>query len=100
VLWQATVPGVDPLTVREGDPEPEHVDANGQAVAVVYETKQTHVFRLTLFSASDGSRRWDIELPGTSPMSAVTLTASRIFVSRWSGLFAYDVNNGQLLFQR
>jgi outer membrane protein assembly factor BamB len=95
LLWSTLVPASDPLSVTERAPEDNLVAVDGEAVAVVYNVEFAHGYRLTCFAASDGRRMWDIELPGDSPMSAVRLSPSHVFVSRWSGLHAFDRATGK-----
>jgi hypothetical protein len=92
--WTAQVPGIDPLSVSEGDPDPEDVAFDADAVIVAYGTRTTHVFRLSSIAMSDGRRRWDIELPGNDPMTTVLLSPTHALVSRWSGLYAFDRATG------
>lgn len=93
-LWVATVPASDPLGVEADDPDTQNVAVDGDGVAVAYETKKTHRFRLTLFGA-DGKRRWDIAVSGDSPMSAVRMSPTLVLVSRWSHLLVYDRATGK-----
>jgi hypothetical protein len=94
VLWATTVPGVDPLSVDEGDPDTEGVAIGEGVVAVVYPTKRTHRFRLAVFATDDGRRRWDVELPGDSPLAGVLVSPTHVMVSRWDGLRAFHVDSG------
>lgn len=98
VLWTAVVPGVDPLSVDTGAPDAEQVALNESAVVVAYETRDTHHFRLTAFSVADGKRKWDIELPGERPLSSVAVSPTHAMVSRWDGLYVYDLATGELAY--
>jgi hypothetical protein len=95
VMWTAIVPGIDPLTVREDEPEPHYVHLNDNTVIAAYATKNAHGFRLTAFELQTGSRRWDVELPGDRPMGGVLASPSHAYVSRWSGLSAFDIKTGK-----
>jgi len=94
VGWTAVVPGVDPLTANDREPEPENADLNGAEVVIAYEMKDTHRFRLTAFSIADGKRKWDIALPGERPLSAVVVSPTHAMVSRWDGLYVYGLATG------
>jgi hypothetical protein len=98
VLWSAVVPGVDPLTVRLSAPDPEHVAINAEHAAVVYETRDTHRFRVTAFRMTDGTRLWDVALPGDRPMSSVAASPTHVLVSRWDGVTAIDFATGERSF--
>ena len=92
--WTAVVPGVDPLTANDREPEPEHADLNGVEVVVAYEMKDSNHYRLTAFTIADGKRKWDIALPGERPLSAVIASPTHAMVSRWDGLYVYDLATG------
>lgn len=94
-LWIATVPGGDPLQAYESDPEPEHVDLNEDVVVVGYQTKRTHEYRVTAFAMADGARLWDVALPGTAPLASVNASPTHALVSRWDGLYVYDLRTGE-----
>lgn len=98
VQWTAQVPGIDPLSVSEGGPEPHHVALDPGGVVVVYQTRNTHEFRLAGFAMSDGRRLWDVPVPGSDPLSTVELSPTHALVSRWSGLHAFDRATGALAF--
>jgi len=95
VAWTAVVPGVDPLSVSAHPLTAEQVDLNGVEVVVAYELRETHHFRLTAFSTADGKRKWDIELPGDRPFSAVAVSPTHAMVSRWDGLYVFDLATGK-----
>ncbi len=96
-LWTALVPAGDPLKAYEGAPELEHVDVDGDAVAVAYKMEFQGKFRVTLFGAADGKRRWDSAVPSKLPLAAVRLAPKHVFVSCWGALLVYDRATGRLL---
>jgi len=92
-LWVATVPAGDPLVVEADEPDTQAVAVDGDGVVVAYETKKSRHYRLTLFG-TDGKRRWDIAVAGDRPLSAVRMSPTHVFVSRWSHLLVYDRATG------
>lgn len=96
--WIATVPGVDPMTVDEGEPEPEHVALTADALVVAYELEKHNTFRVTCFDPATGKRRWDVPLPGDRPMSAVFASKTHALVSVWGSLYAFDLATGALAY--
>ena len=99
LLWSADVPGVDPLSASEGDLDEEQVALCDDTLVVVYGLKKSaHLYRLTAFSFKTGKRRWDVEIDDDSPLSGVAATPTHAFVSRWDGLYAFDLQTGKLAF--
>ena len=98
VSWSALVPAVDPLSVPTSSAEPEDTAVDGEGVAVAYNVKFAHFYRVTLFAVADGRRLWDAEVPGERPMSAVRMSPTHVFVSTWGGLYAYDRTTGKRVY--
>jgi hypothetical protein len=94
VLWTAQVPGVDPLTVDEGAPEPEHSALDADLVVVAYEIRSPSKTRLAAFTVADGRRIWDVELPSERSITTVELSPTHALVSDWDGLYAFDRATG------
>jgi DNA-directed RNA polymerase subunit RPC12/RpoP len=97
-VWSAMVPANDPLSAPTGSDDTDNTAADGSGIAVAYNVKFAHFYRVTLFAADDGRRRWDVEVPGEMPMSAVRMSPTHVFVSTWQGLFAFDRATGKLAF--
>lgn len=100
VLWVSDVPGVDALSVREGALDVNNISVNGDTVVAVYQMKDAaHQFRLTALSLATGKRLWDSPIEDESPFSGLAATPTHVFVSRWNGLFAFDLHTGQLAYK-
>jgi outer membrane protein assembly factor BamB len=95
VLWTAVVPTGDPLGVKEGEPDPDHVAIAAGTIVVAYELRERSAFRLAAFSLADGSRRWDVPIPGDGSLSVVAASDTHAFVSRWDGLNAFELDTGE-----
>jgi hypothetical protein len=98
LLWRATVPGVDPLSVSHSTLEEDQVDLNDQVVVVAYELKKSWVHRLTAFSVEDGRRLWDVALPGEGSLGAVVVTPTHAVVCRVRALQVYSLKTGKPAF--
>jgi hypothetical protein len=100
VLWIADVPGVDLLSVSEGSVEGKQVGIHGDNVVVVYGMKHSaHVYRLTALSLASGKRLWDVGIDDDSPLSGISATPHHVLVSRWRGLFVFDIKTGSLSYK-
>ena len=93
--WIAMVPGGDPLAAPTGSAEAENTAVDGDGVAVAYNVKFAHGYRVALFAASDGRRLWDAEMDSDMPLSAVRMSPTHVFVSRWDGLYVFDRATGK-----
>jgi hypothetical protein len=100
VLWIADVPGVDLLSATEGSIDGNQVSIHGDFVVVVYGLKRSaHVYRLTALSLGSGKRLWDVGIDDDSPLSGVLATPHHVLLSRWGGLFVFDVKTGSLSYK-
>lgn len=96
--WSAALPALNPLGVKEG--APEFVVANGQCVASLYQPKKgsPHV---VCFDPVSGVRTWDSPLPKrtTYVIRGLDVSEKRIFVSQWSELDAFNIDDGAAVFK-
>ena len=100
VLWVADVPGVDPLSASESNMDAENVSIHGDIVAVTYGMKSAaHKYRLTAFSLESGKRQWDSNIEDDSPYSGLKVTPHHVLVSRWNGLYVFDIKTGNLAYK-
>lgn len=97
VLWSATVPDSDPLEANEGPLPHRNVALRGDALVVSY-TGAGDTQHLAAFDISDGTRRWDIPLPGTGWLSQVSASATLAFVVRGARVVAYRLDDGSEAF--
>lgn len=93
--WIAMVPGGDPLAAPTGSAEADNTAVDGDGVAVAYNVKFAHGYRVAYFAASDGRRLWDAEMDSDMPLSSVRMSPTHVFVSRWDGLYAFDRATGK-----
>jgi len=96
-LWRAVVPARNPLAVRGGTPDPNHVALNSEAVAVTYEVAHSSRQHLTVFSLEGGARRFDVALPEEQRgIWSVRITPRLVVVSSsWGMIAAIDIKSGE-----
>jgi hypothetical protein len=97
VDWVSELPALDPLSVKEG--APKLVAMNSNYVAAIYEPKQGNP-RVVGFSREGGRRLWDTVLPDNSSyaLRALDIGKTRVYVSHWGRLDAFDASNGEFVF--
>lgn len=97
LLWSAELPALDPLSVKEG--APELVAVNQSYIAALYTPKDGNP-HLVCFSREGGRRLWDSVLPDhtTYVLRAIDMSEQRVYVSQWSRLDAFKIEDGSLAF--
>ena len=95
VAWMTEIPGVNPLTVREG--KPEYYAVVGEVVIVPYLMSEGGP-RVAAISLGDGSRRWDTQLAESfiTSLGGITAAGDRAFVRVSDRLDAIDLVSGEL----
>jgi outer membrane protein assembly factor BamB/DNA-directed RNA polymerase subunit RPC12/RpoP len=95
-LWVAAIPGVNPLTVDQGDPEVATIAAGRLIVPYAMEGSGKG-YRLACLDVATGRNLWDqaIPLSGTSKVMSVVASDRQIFVGIWTYLHVFDLATGQ-----
>jgi outer membrane protein assembly factor BamB len=94
--WIAAIPGVNPMTVSQGDPDVATVAAG--RLLVPYEMEGSSAgYRLACIDVGTGRNLWDVAIPlsGTSRVTSVVASDRQIFVGIWTYLHVFDLATGQ-----
>ena len=99
-LWRANVPASNPLEARLPMGLDGYLDADAETAATLYRKEDVgaHEYRAVAFDMRDGRRLWEERVPGTSPVSSVTLENGRLYVQTWEQLHVFDAREGKRLF--
>lgn len=97
--WKVTVP-TDPALAGAASSHDVAADLAGGLLVVSYELSGRGGYRLAAFDATNGERRWDVEIPrskdGSGPRG-ITATETRVYVPHWTWLDIFDLNTGKVL---
>jgi hypothetical protein len=95
-LWVAAIPGVNPLTVKQGEPDVATASAGRLIVPYAMEGSGKG-YRMACLDVATGRNMWDVAIPlsGTSSVNAVVASDRQIFVGIWTYLHVFDLATGQ-----
>jgi hypothetical protein len=96
-LWMSAVPTVNPLTVREGNPETGAIA--GDRVFVPYRLSSANeAWHLVAIDLRTGRNLWDVQVPATGTSSSdveiVVATERYVLAAAWLSLDAFDRVSG------
>lgn len=94
-LWVAAIPGVNPMTVSQGEPDVATISAG--RLVVPYEMEGDQGYRLACLDVASGRNLWDVAIPlsGTSSVMSVVASDRQVFVGIWTYLHVFDLATGQ-----
>jgi hypothetical protein len=95
-MWVAAIPGVNPMTVSQGEPDVATISA-GRLIVPYEMGGQQGGYRLACIDVSSGRNLWDVAIPlsGTSSVMSVVASDRQIFVGIWTYLHVFDLATGQ-----
>lgn len=91
-VWSVDLPVDGAL---EASPSgPDLLAASDTAACAAYQVQGRSQAHLTCFDLGTGERRWDVEVPQTTPLRGLALGGDRVYLSGWGALQVFDAGTG------